>query len=196
MTIAAYPDLPGLEWPVTRTPIFTNLVRALSSQREVRAQLMSVPRYEFDLSYGFLRETGTFDELTSIEELFLQSRGQYDRFAFTDRNDNTATAVQIGTGDGTTRTFTLGRHVGPSFYEAVGYVASVTSLTVAGTPAAFTLNVPNTVTLAAAPTAGQAVVATFPYSFVCRFKQDAHEYAEFAYRLYELQQVTLRTTEY
>lgn len=57
----------------------------------------------------------------------------------------------------------------------------------------FSVLAPRTVVFTSAPGVGAEVTGTYEYFFVCRFKEDESEYNQFANRLYELDELTLRS---
>lgn len=196
MSTIVFPTLPGLEWSVNRTPVFATEIKSGENLREVSAPLYKNGLYEYDMSYAFLREGPGFAELTEIQSLFLAMRGSYDDFLFTDPNDNSATDVQIGTGNGTNTTFILARNTGPSNFEAIGRLNSLTNIKVNNVvvdSSDYNFSAPNIIIFDTAPVNGEVVTATFTYYFVCRFNEDAHEYEEFCHKLYNLKNLTLRS---
>lgn len=199
MSSLVFPALPGLSWSVMRTPTFSVQVRTSDSQRETATIIMDKCYYSIELSYEMLRQGGTYDELQQIEGLFLTMRGSYDNFKFDDPNNNTVMNGVIGTGNGTNKAFVLARNTGPSYYEAIGLVNQIANVKINGVtinPADYSLSLPNVIVFDTAPPNGHVVTATFTYYYLCRFGEDQHEYEQFMYRLYQLNQMTLKTVDY
>ncbi len=199
MSSLVFPALPGLSWSVLRTPMFSVQMRTSDSQRETATIFMNQCYYQIELSYEMLRQGGIYDELQQIEGLFLTMRGSYDYFKFDDPNNNTVINGVLGTGNGTNKTFVFARNTGPSYYEAVGMVNQITNVKINGVtvnPADYSISLPNVIVFDTAPPNGQVVTATFTYYYLCRFGEDQHEYEQFMYRLYQLNQITLKTVDY
>jgi hypothetical protein len=52
-----FPELPGLEWELSKTPIFNTKIMTSVNGWELRASYQAIPKYEISLSFGFLRES-------------------------------------------------------------------------------------------------------------------------------------------
>lgn len=199
MSSIVFPALPGLEWSVTRRPTFVSLQRSSDSLREIYDAAQTRCLYEFELSYSFLRNKNGATDLQQIMGLFLTMRGDYDTFLFEDPNDKSATAVQIGTGNGTNKAFTLGRNTGPSNYEAIGYLNTLTGVYLNGTlqsGANYSFVAPNIINFNTAPGAGVVVTATFTFWYVCRFLSASHSYEQFLYNLHTLKSCKFKSVVY
>lgn len=118
MSNTLYPVLPGLAWPVNRTPMWENDSRTSISGRDFTRARWSSPRWLYQLKYEFLRSAAAQAEFQQLVGLFNQMRGDWDTFLFDDPDDNTATAQQFGLGDGVTTQFQLLRALG-GFVEPV-----------------------------------------------------------------------------
>lgn len=186
MSNAILPTLPGMSFPVERTPIWSTKVQESTSGKEVRLAYWSYPRWKYSISFDFLR-SGAQAELQSLVGFFNARQGAFDDWLFNDPDDNTATAQLFGTGDGVTTTFQLARSLG-GYYEPVRAVNVMTQITKNGTPtAAFTLNqFAGTVTFTTAPSAGQVLAWTGTYYWRCRFLDDQITPAKFMKDLWEL----------
>lgn len=140
MSNAVFPVLPGLKWGVVRHPSFSTTKKKAVNGREYRAANMIYPEYVYKLSYEFLRDLRSgVDELRTLEGFFLSRYGSYDSFLWTDPDDNSVTAQQIGTGDGTTTAFQLVRSWG-GFVEPVYNLASPPVITYGGQNANLVMN--------------------------------------------------------
>jgi len=118
MSNQVLPSLPGLSWNTKKKPIFKTTIREASSGREYRGTSWSTPRWEYTLSYEFLRQGMGRTELTQLLGFFNKHRGAWDSWLYQDPDDNAATLQQFATGDGTTVTFQLVRDLG-GFLEPV-----------------------------------------------------------------------------
>lgn len=199
MSSIVFPALPGLEWSVVRKPTFVSLSRSSDSLREIYDAAQTRCLYQFELSYSFLRNKNGATDLQQIMGLFLTMRGDYDTFLFEDPNDKSATLSQIGTGDGSNKAFTLGRNTGPSNYEAIGYLNTLTGVYLNGTlqPGSnYQFVAPNVILFNTAPGAGVVVTATFTFWYVCRFLDDSQNYNQFLSNLYELKSCKFKSVVY
>jgi hypothetical protein len=68
-----FPELPGLEWDLSKKPIFNTKIMESVNGRELRASYQAVPKYEISLSFGFLRESKGRNELQQLESFFLNA---------------------------------------------------------------------------------------------------------------------------
>lgn len=196
MSTLVFPSLPGLAWSVMRRPTFTTLTRLSDSARETTLRMATVCSYEFELKYEFLRHRDGNTDLQQIQSLFLAVRGDYDIFLFEDPNDNNIVEGQIGTGNGVNTVFVLARNTGPYFYEAIGYLNALTSVSVDGvvqSPASYAWAKPNVIVFNSPPAAGKVVTATFSYYHVCRFLDASQDYEQFMKQLTRLQSVKFKS---
>jgi uncharacterized protein (TIGR02217 family) len=118
MSNQVLPSLPGLSWNTKKKPIFKTTIREASSGREYRGTSWSTPRWEYTLSYEFLRQGMGRTELTQVVGFFNKHRGAWDSWLYQDPDDNAVTLQQFATGDGTTTSFQLVRDLG-GFLEPV-----------------------------------------------------------------------------
>src|SRR5579862_5714186 len=135
MSSVVFPTLAGLEYPVTRTPIFRTLVQESVSGRENRAALQLYPRWKWNLSFNFLRDDSN-NEFRTLLGFYLARQGAYDSFLFDDVDDDSAVAQSLGTGNGSQTNFQLVRTLG-GFTEPVLAPNVVTSVSVGGVAKSF-----------------------------------------------------------
>jgi len=112
MSDAVYPALPGLTWPVKRTPVWATRVQTSASGREWRQSLTTTPRYRYVLPYEFLRNEATYAEFQTLFGFFNARRGSYDTFLFDDLADDTAVLQPVGIGNASQTAFQLVRSLG------------------------------------------------------------------------------------
>lgn len=118
MGTSVFPTLPGLEWPVDRTPIFDTIVQQAVSGKETRIALQQYPRWRWELSFSVLRADSVNLEFQSLVGFFNARQGIFDSFLYTDANDYTVSAQNISTGTGALSNFQMIRSFG-SFIEPV-----------------------------------------------------------------------------
>lgn len=197
MSNAVFPTLPGLSWSVRRTPVWKTVSHESVSGMELRAALMTYPRWRFQLSYEFLRSGGGYAELQTLVGFFNQRRGSWDSFLWLDPADSTASWAPFGTGDGATKVFTLSRPLG-GFLEPVQDFVSAPSVYVAGalkaSPTDYTISA-GKVTFAAAPASGAALTWVGQFYKRVRFERDETEFEEFLKDLHSAKKVDLITVK-
>ena len=193
MTIPLFPTLPGLGWVRAKRPIFSTRIATHVSGREVRSANYVYPLYEFELTFELLRG-GAPQELETLIGFFLQCQGQAGVFRYLDPDDHLAVRQNLGSGDGVTTAFTGVRGLG-GWIEPVGYLESVTRLSLGGVDVAagWSISPPNALSFATAPAIGKIVTADFSFSYLCRFEDDKHTYEEFMSNLWSNKSVKFRT---
>jgi hypothetical protein len=199
-TPPSFPTLPGQGWSVHKKPTFSTIVASHASGREVRDSLWQYPLWEFELTFDALASDSIgypglgAQSLQSLMGLFLQCQGQLGTFLYTDPTDNAATAQGLGAGTGTQTTFAMGRALG-GFFEPVGWVASIASVTLdgVGQPSGWSLTTPNSLVFATPPASGIAVAASFSYAFLCRFLDDSEDFEQFMQNLWAVQSLKFRS---
>ena len=105
MSDVLFPELPGLEWELSKTPIFNTKIMTSVNGRELRASYQAIPKYEISLSFGFLRESKGRNELQQLESFFFERRGAFDSFLFKMPEEHEFKCTF--TGDGETTNFQL-----------------------------------------------------------------------------------------
>lgn len=105
MSNVLFPELPGLEWDASITPMFNTKIMTSINGRELRASFQASPKYEISLSYAFLRENKGRKEFQQLQGFYLERRGAFDSFLFKMPEDNEFKCTFIS--DGTTKTFQL-----------------------------------------------------------------------------------------
>ena len=98
MSDELFPELPGLEWELSKTPIFNTKIMTSVNGRELRASYQGIPKYEISMSYAFLRESKNRGELQILESFFLERRGAFDSFLLKMPEDNQYSCRFIGDG--------------------------------------------------------------------------------------------------
>lgn len=122
MSNEVFPSMPGLAWNVTRQPEFTTKVQKAISGRETRLAFMSSPMCTFKMSFEVLRQDLFFSELKTLGNFFLERKGRFDSFLYSDPGDDHVDSQPVGYGDGILTAFQLVRGYGPAnsgFTESV-----------------------------------------------------------------------------
>jgi len=167
--------------PERRTEIVT-----LGSGREERNQRWSDSRRRYDAGYG----VRGVDDLHAVIAFFEERRGRLHAFRWKDWSDYkscpplqtpAATDQEIGTGDGTTADFQLGKAYGASFAPwtraITKPVAGTVLVSVDGLAqaegVAFTVDyAAGVITFASPPANGAAITAGFEFDVPARFDTD------------------------
>jgi len=200
-TPPCFPVLPGQGWSVHKKPIFSTIVAAHASGREVRDALYVNPIWQFELTFDGLdgSAAGQYpglgaQSLQALMGLFLQCQGQFSTFLYTDPTDNSVANQVFATGDGATTSFTFARSLG-GFLEPVGWVTRVSQVAVGGVAQAsgWSLSAPNSLVFASAPAGGAAIGASFSYAFQCRFDDDAADFEQVMQNLWRLESLKFRS---
>lgn len=184
-----YPRLPGIAWPVKKTPRFKNKRTESASGREVRVAFAQYPRYDFELTYAYLLQ----DHLDELAGFFESVGGGFAEFFYDNGlGDNACDRAGFGVGDGATTRFELFRSTGGQFAQPVGGSFGVRTAYVNGAAAAATFSDDdNTLTFDASPAAGAVLTWSGNYYYRCTFAADSAEYDQFMSQLYEWQTVKL-----
>ncbi|MEI8327425.1 MAG: DUF2460 domain-containing protein [Betaproteobacteria bacterium] len=196
MSNAVFPSLPGLQWPIARTPIWSTTPRVSVSGRRVAIANYSYPRYKFTLSYSFLRQGQGTTDLSQMVGFFNARWGDADSFLFDDVDDNTVTAQTIGVGDGANKLFQLVRTFG-GFVEPVFVTNSAPLIYVSGVlktlTTDYTVSATGLVTFVVAPAAATVVTWTGTYYKRMWFSQSMAEFSKFMSNLWELKKIEIES---
>lgn len=182
MSNAVLPLLKGLTFPVRKTPRWSTKIQTGVSGKETRIGLWSYPIYDYEQQYSMLRSDNVNLELQTLLDFYSARQGSFDTWLFNDPDDNTATLMSFGTGDGATTAFQLTRTlIGGGFAEPVSAPNTVTQVRVAGSATgAYTLNsATGVITFTVAPANAAALDWTGTYYWRCRFKGDTFDVEKF-----------------
>lgn len=195
-------NIPGLSWSVKQHPMFNTKVQRAVSGYESRTAYMQYPLWNITLSYDVLRDAkylSGYTELQTMVDFFLNRQGMFDSFLYDNPNDNSATSMNIGTGNANNTTFQLSRKFGGSagtFNEPVNNANVVTSITfngVAQSAANYNISTTGLVTFSNAttrPGANVVVAWNGSYYYRCRFTLDEGGFDNFMRGLWELKELS------
>jgi uncharacterized protein (TIGR02217 family) len=191
MSNAVFPALAGLGWTVKRSPVWKTRIQESLSGKEVRIADWSFPRWQWQLSYDFLRGDPVNAEFQALAGFFNQRQGMFDSFLYQDADDNGVAAQPVGIGDGSTTSFQMVRSLG-NFVEPIlapippsalifvnGILSSTANVFPWGSPSAGLL------VFSSAPPAGAVITVTFSYYFPCRFLEDSMDFEKFMNQLWQ-----------
>lgn len=192
MSNAVFPALAGISWDTGKMPEFNNIKHRAASGYEYRAALMVYPLYTFSHKYDVLRDDVANNELKTIVGFFNSRQASFDSFLYTDPADNSVTAQNIGTGNGSALTFQLVRSYG-GFIEPVNNLNGAPGIYVNGVlktvTTDYTISATGLVTFAVAPPNGHPVTWTGSYYYRCRFVEDKMAPIQFLQDLYNLKKL-------
>ena len=101
MSILVFPDtLMGIDIAVARSVIYATKIQTASSGKELRASFQSTPRYAYELTLNFLRQSGfsvntLLDEAAALSAFYVTHRGQWDSFLYNDPVDGVQRRVRF-----------------------------------------------------------------------------------------------------
>lgn len=185
MAIPTFPTLPGLAFPVKKSPMYQSIIHESVSGVSTGQSTQPYPRYAFDLPFEFLRAASVYLELQTLMGFYQSCRGRAYPFHFSDPDDNAVVGQPLGLGDGVTTDFALLRSIGASSDPVQDAVAAGLIAYVNAVPTAVTLLTTSqyatiyAIRFAAAPGAGAAVTVDFGYNWLCRFDMDTQEFSKF-----------------
>jgi len=188
-TFPTFPNnLPGLAFPVKKTPTFQATLEHISVSGVSTAQsTQPFANYAYELPYEFLRSDTVTREMQALMSFFQAQRGRALPFHFLDPDDNAVVSQSLGIGDGATTKFALIRSIGFAADPMQDVDTGSITVFANGVSVPFTELVTSNygtvfgVTLSAAPAAGAIITANFTYKFLCRFSQDTLELSKELY---------------
>lgn len=205
MTLATFDptQFPGFGFPFSWTPDFFNLPSAVtSSGASIDLGIAQYPLHTFEMSFELLRDFGgSPTEFKKLIGFFTQQGGTIGRFWFINPDDNTVTGGFVGTGDGTTTSFLIGRSLQGVIYEPVGlvdpnnvYLNGV--LQTSGFTVDITTPMRQTITFASAPGAGVVVTMDFFFSYYCRLSENGLTFDKFSSQRWSVAKVKMQSCRF
>ncbi|EXE61993.1 hypothetical protein J580_0998 [Acinetobacter sp. 1542444] len=209
MSNVLFPELPGLEWDASITPMFNTKIMTSINGRELRASFQAAPKYEISLSYAFLRENKGRKELQQLQGFYLERRGAFDSFLYKMPDDNQFDCTFVG--DGATTSFQLYKDMytsqlplGNTEEQMVGEVdpnmwnqTPVKPMWDANTSkpmwnaATAKITSDGKYILSQPLEAGIEITISGTYFYRCRFKDDTQQYVNFMHKLWKANKVEL-----
>jgi uncharacterized protein (TIGR02217 family) len=207
-TPSIYPTLPGLGFSVIKRPKTFTGSAVSGSGWNVGVGYSSYPLWEWDLTYDLLSDESPqypTNDLKTLLGFFIAMNGDLNRFLFLDPDDNAVTGQGIGTGDGSTTTWTLVRSFGGSDgtgTEPVGYVNTGQAFNVylngvlqsASTYSVLTTTPVNQqLKFTTAPGSGVVITVDMSYYFYVHFQASSNEFEKFMNQLWSAKKITLES---
>lgn len=188
MTISTFPNsLPGLSFPVKKTPTFQSIVHTSVSGVSTGQSTQPFASYAYELPFEFLRSDAATLEQQQLMSFYQACRGMALPFHFLDPDDNSVAGQVLGIGDGVTTQFALIRTMnfvadpiqdadtGSIVAKVNGTITSITELTTSQYGTVYGVQ------FAAAPAAAAVVSASFTYKFLSRFTDDKLDFQKSLY---------------
>lgn len=199
MTLEIFPsDLRGLVFGTSMTPNFNTGISTSVNGHETRNSYQAYPLWDFELSYEWLpNRTQGKQDLERIVGFFLKRQGSFESFLFLAPETPFEDMTLLGTGDGVITTFSLLKTTG-SFVEPAGGVPLKTDIQLYKNGIMvpfddFELLDNRDVVFNVAPAAEDTIQGCYRPFYRARFKEDSAQFDQFMSRLWELQQIGLRS---
>jgi hypothetical protein len=125
---AIFPTLAGRAWDCKTSSMWSTGLQSSQAMREVRISYASAPLYTIKLTHEVLRAGSARGDairadLDTLLDFFHGRQGRAQTFLFRHWYDNAVRSELVGTGDGATRSFPMGRTRGGRF-EPIWWVDS------------------------------------------------------------------------
>jgi hypothetical protein len=189
MAPPVFPTLPGITYPVKRTPVWDTVKQDALSGKRTRYPLYTYPIYRYELPFSFLRSDSVNLEWQTLAGFINSVQGAAQLWAYNDPNDSSVTLQLFGAGDGTSVNFQLVRTLG-GFTEPVFLINGSPSIYVASALKTlntdYTINAYGVVTFTVPPAGGASLQWTGSYYFGCRFDDDVTDFSQFVQLIWEL----------
>ncbi len=194
MALQVFPSLPGITFPVKKTPVWAATKHDSLSGKRVRTSYYSFPGYKFELAFNFLRTDASLLEWQTLAGFINAMNGAAGAFLYNDITDNSATSQTFGVGDGTTTTFQLVRSLGTFTEPVFAPDSPIPTVAINGTPTiAYSVSSTGSIIFNSAPLVGQTLTWTGTFKWVCRFDDDEYGFENFATKLFELKSLKFST---
>jgi uncharacterized protein (TIGR02217 family) len=191
LAIPTFPTLPGLSFPVKRSPSFQTIEHKSVAGSSTAQSPQPFAIYAYDLPFEFLRADNATLEIHQLMGFYTGRIGKGLPFHFNDPDDNAVVGQVLGVGDGVATDFGFVRTIAGTalvdpIQDAIAaglnvYINGVVQpLTVEYSVLTTTQYGTNYGIRFVAPVgAGQTITADFSYNWLCRFDQDAQEFSQF-----------------
>lgn len=205
MSDVLFPELPGLDWDLTKTPMFNTKIMQSVNGRELRASYQAVPKYQISMSFAFLRESKGRNELQQLEGFFLERRGSFDSFLFKMPEDNEFQCTFVG--DGVQTSFQLYKQINTTQIPLQHTQAEQSEDPLMWSENAskpmwsdpdsqmwllqFVITNNGLLQMPIPLTAGESITISGTYYYRCRFADDEQQYTNFMSKLWKAGKVEM-----
>lgn len=192
MAINTFPVLPGLAFPVKKTPVFSTIEHNSVQGGSSTQSPQPYAKYKFELPFEFLRADNVLHEMQTLMAFYAACQGKANPFHFIDPDDSAVVGQTLGVGDGATTDFPFLRTMASANIDPIQDVVAAglnvyINAVLKATPADYTILATTQyvtnygVRFAVAPSAGQLISADFSFRWLCRFDDDSLEFSKFSY---------------
>lgn len=203
MTLEVFPNLDGLTYEIDLALEFnTHLFRPIdrTKGRESTVALQEFPIMNFTVNFDFLIKERDENQLLALLGFFYRQRGRLNTWLFDWPEDNAATNVLLGTGNGVTTDFPLRRAIGGVF-EPTNFINPVEDplnlrtfspyIYVDGDKATpgtdYTVTAAGVLQFITPPASGAIIRWYGNYHYVCRFTEDTLKLNQIGKNFHEAQ---------
>jgi hypothetical protein len=88
MSLAVFPSLPGLSWPVLKSSEFSTLTQDSPNLCDTRISQAKNPRWHWEMTFDVLRDTISLPEYRQLQGFILSLAGSGGDFLYTDPSDH------------------------------------------------------------------------------------------------------------
>jgi uncharacterized protein (TIGR02217 family) len=191
MAINTFPNLPGLAFPVKKSPSFSTIEHFSVAGGSTTQSPQPYAKYKFDLPFEFLRADNATLEIQQLLSFYAACLGKGLPFHFNDPDDNAVVSQAMGAGDAVTTDFGFIRTMSSNVDPIQDVIAAGLNVYIGGvlkaTPADYSVLATSQfgtnygVRFVVPPAGGQLVSADFSFNWLCRFDEDVVEFSKFAY---------------
>lgn len=176
MSYLILPTLPlSLAKGLKKTPNFSTVLQKTAAGISSAISLKPYPTWDFEFGLDYVQgnEGVNSNAVSEFFGAFMAAAGRGQLFLFTDPQDNAVSAMQFGTGDGSTTAFQLSRYVNGVGVDVIQNLNGTPNIYEAGTlTTPSSISSTGVVTFSSAPASGAALTWTGSFYFLCRFAAD------------------------
>lgn len=195
MTVPTLPTLPGMGYPITRTPIWNRTITEFTSGKRTEFTPWTSPRYQYRAPYEFLRNNSA--EMQALLGFFNEVINAGGLFQFTDPDDNTIINQVIGVGDGTKNTYQLLRSFGGFVEPVYAWTAAVIFQNGTVTPPAGGISPYGVVNFGGNVVPGNVVSWSGSYNWYCRFDDKGTlDFEKWLSTMYRMKEIVFTTEKF
>jgi uncharacterized protein (TIGR02217 family) len=195
MSNLVFPDLPGLTYPVKKSPTWKTDISETVSGLETRISYWSYPVWRYGISFSVLRDDA-MNELWTLIGFFNRHFGSWDSWLFRDPDDYMVVGEVMGVGTGTQTAYQLIRSKGgytePVYSPSTNVAIKVNNVAVTQ-GVHYSLSPTGHVNFFSPPADNVLITWSGEFYWRCRFEDDSVDFEKFANRIWESQEVKFRS---
>lgn len=195
MALPVFPTLPGIGYPITRTPVHKTEIEETYSGKDTGFRVWAYPRRRYELVANVLRMDAVRLEWQQLIGFFNRVGGRAGTFLFDDAKDDLVSDQAFGAGNGSAKSFQLVRSLG-GFTQPVFAPNVIVNIKINGTAtAAYTVGNGGVITFTTAPANGAALTWSGSYYWICRFDDDELPIQQFMADLHAAESIKFTTVK-